>query len=154
MCHLCYEEKRLAVNRRNRLSLRQTVQQSGTSLRVGGAKHPRNYMYFNEVISMSRYRPRDLAVPNFRWGEKNKTRLSVLKRRSDIRANINNNDDNNDNSSSSRGSSRSNARQPEQRHDKYDVFRVRRRSFFFSERIMWGDRVQLIAFEMYYGTSV
>lgn len=152
MCHLCYEEKRLAVNRRNRLSLRQTVQQSGTSLRVGGAKHPRNYMYFNEVISMSRYRPRDLAVPNFRWGEKNKTRLSVLKRRSDIRANINNND--NDNSSSSRGSSRSNARQPEQRHDKYDVFRVRRRSFFFSERIMWGDRVQLIAFEMYYGTSV
>lgn len=152
MCHLCYEEKRLAVNRRNRLSLRQTVQQSGTSLRIGGAKHPRNYMYFNEVISMSRYRPRDLAVPNFRWGEKNKTRLSVLKRRSDIRANINNND--NDNSSSSRGSSRSNARQPEQRHDKYDVFRVRRRSFFFSERIMWGDRVQLIAFEMYYGTSV
>lgn len=152
MCHLCYEEKRLAVNRRNRLSLRQTVQQSGTSLRVGGAKHPRNYMYFNEVISMSRYRPRDLAVPNFRWGEKNKTRLSVLKRRSDIRANINNND--NDDSSSSRGSSRSNARQPEQRHDKYDVFRVRRRSFFFSERIMWGDRVQLIAFEMYYGTSV
>lgn len=152
MCHLCYEEKRLAVNRRNRLSLRQTVQQSGTSLRIGGAKHPRNYMYFNEVISMSRYRPRDLAVPNFRWGEKNKTRLSVLKRRSDIRANINNNDNNN--SSSSRGSSRSNARQPEQRHDKYDVFRVRRRSFFFSERIMWGDRVQLIAFEMYYGTSV
>lgn len=42
VCHLCCKEKRLAADRRNRLSLQQTVQQSGTSLRVWGAWRSRN----------------------------------------------------------------------------------------------------------------
>lgn len=35
-----------------------------------GAKSPRNYMYFNELISMSRYRPEDLATEASWYGKK------------------------------------------------------------------------------------